>query len=1329
MLAVAHVAVEGRNGSTFANVALDTGAGLTLVARSFVHKLQLVMYHEYAEISGVGDTIIVLRDAVTLRLQTEKGAWIEVPAFVIDEVCGNVDIMPRTALTEDGRLAKGARPRPVRVDVLLSLTETCASLMGQENPIEPIAGKKGLFKLNTHFGTCIAGRRQETYAASLLSGARAQKGTRVSNEELDRRIRFYLEADGFGFRTEEVDPERHAEDVLCESTFASGVRFKPDTQRYEVPMLFKPNRERLWNNSKKVFPRFMALMKKFAHDKVYGEKYKSAMNEYFTGGHARILREEEIPAEEAYYIPHSMVTREDKSTTKHRIVFDASAKDERGVSLNSEIMKPDVVHPPIVGILMRFRLSRVALAADISKMFLQMELKPEDRKYHRFFWQDERGNVAHCEMSKMTFGVTDSPYKAMATVKHHVAKYKDRYPEAAKALSRNLYVDDYIGGADSEEDAIELRRQCSEILSTAGMTLSKWNSNAKAVLQSVPVGLRAKPKEGPMLLTANLRDEDAKDVHAEATALGIQWMHSTDKIVYTGWDCRPRPQPPITKRKMASYAAAFFDPVGFACPATITAKILLQETWDVSPALDWDTEVPQELAERWNKWIDSLEQLKHFALPRCVIAPAVSHGNVTEKTLHVFGDASEKAMGAAAYLVTRYESGQTRSHLLTAAARVHKREKHTLARKELNAAVLAAQLAKNAGEECDLQKDHTYLYTDSLTTMQWLRKDSNTWKQYVKNRCDKVHHVVTEGNFLWCPGVDNPADIPSRGLSIAGNELWTIGPPWLWDPRQKKADEPTQTPDDAQLHLEMKRALIGLAATCAKAKMHPQLNRLWGISDYDKFLRITAYLIKFRQRRRGAVQPRDLKSAERWWIRSEQYKMFTEEVTDLKAGREIHIDSALKSLAPFLDKDGLLRVGGRMELTDAPYEEKHPVIVPAGSVRTATDMHKSMAGRLVLDRHLKHLHAGPMWLQNHLRKEYWIMKARNLTRSVVQKCVPCQKAIKPRMEQKMAQLPPDRFEAGRPWDNVGVDYTGHFYLAEDGGEAYKVYVCIFTDLTTRAVHLELCPGMTVEHFLRAFRRFISRRGVPSRLRSDEARNFKRAQHELRQLFTLSQTPETKNELSRRKIRWDWVLNTPHSPWRGGTWERLIGTAKSTLRKVLGAKTVDQDTFQTVLAEVEAIMNDRPLCAVRQDVTSYDPVTPAQLTQGRDLSCLPPHQNKKDGEEADPAQNGRKTISRLWEERQKLQKSAWDRFYRDYMAETLTKMPKWTKEKPSIKVGDLVLVTTENKRARGEWPLARVTEIELGKSTRQGPVRTVTVKLSNGRELQRSIQQLVHLEID
>ena len=189
-----------------------------------------------------------------------------------------------------------------------------------------------------------------------------------------------------------------------------------------------------------------------------------------------------------HYLPHHPVVREDKSTTKLRIVYDASAKT-CGPSLNECLYAGPKFGQSIIDILLRFRTHRTALAADIEKAFLMISIAPHDRDVLRFLWVDDISKkspkIMTLRFTRVVFGVSSSPFLLNATIKHHMQKYREIYPEFVKTFARSIYVDDVTYGASDDDAAFELYVKSKKVLAEGGFNLRKFVSNSQSLQRRI----------------------------------------------------------------------------------------------------------------------------------------------------------------------------------------------------------------------------------------------------------------------------------------------------------------------------------------------------------------------------------------------------------------------------------------------------------------------------------------------------------------------------------------------------------------------------------------------------------------------------------------------------------------------------------------------------------------------------------------------------------------------------------------------------------------------------------------------------------------------------
>ncbi|KRY36418.1 hypothetical protein T01_14540, partial [Trichinella spiralis] len=277
---------------------------------------------------------------------------------------------------------------------------------------------------------------------------------------------------------------------------------------------------------------------------------------------------------------------------------------------------------------------------------------------------------------------------------------------------------------------------------------------------------------------------------------------------------------------------------------------------------------------------------------------------------------------------------------------------------------------------------------------------------------------------------------------------------------------------------------------------------------------------------------KELSDAEARWLREVQVKEFG-----------IKPDSAerLREVEPFLDQEGLLRVGGRRRRSTLPPESK-PILPHNHPV---TEL-------LIKDHHVRQMHAGIYQTLVAIRTRFWIITARNATKKVIRSCLVCRRVDAQPYGLRMGDLPADRVTESPLFIHTGVDFAGPLFICPDvqGRDARenKAYVCIFTCLPTRAVYVELLRGQTTDSFLQGLRRFISGRGRPRVIQSDNFRSYKLADTFIQCLFRDSNWEKLQRKFNEERIQWKFI--TPRTPWCGGYWERLIRSIKNALRKTI-----------------------------------------------------------------------------------------------------------------------------------------------------------------------------------
>lgn len=326
-----------------------------------------------------------------------------------------------------------------------------------------------------------------------------------------------------------------------------------------------------------------------------------------------------------------------------------------------------------------------------------------------------------------------------------------------------------------------------------------------------------------------------------------------------------------------------------------------------------------------------------------------------------------------------------------------------------------------------------------------------------------------------------------------------------------------------------------------------------------------------------------------YWLRLVQRTAFASEIMALEAGQQVPKISSVLTLQPFLDSDKVLRLGGRLQQLDDHEKLKHPILLPADHRFT----------HLLVDAtHKRLLHGGIQLTLLDLRERFWIIKGRRTVKRVLKACLPCRRRCLLPEAAPVAPLPKERIHEATPFEVVGIDFCGPLYCRDELASTEKVYIVVFSCAVTRAVHLELTTDLTARAFLLAFKRFAARRGIPAIVYSDNAKAFRCSAKQLCSLFE----DDVQDYASSHRIKWRFIVEC--APWWGGFWERVIRTIKEALKRCLGRSSLRYNELLTVLAEVEAAVNCRPLTYLEDDVTSTDVLTPSHFLVGKRLVTLP-----------------------------------------------------------------------------------------------------------------------------
>ncbi|XP_065094088.1 uncharacterized protein LOC135714635 [Ochlerotatus camptorhynchus] len=1096
--------------------------------------------------------------------------------------------------------------------------------------------------------------------------------------------------------------EQRAYKILEETTR------RTSTGKYETGLLWKYDYIEFPDSRPMAERRFKCLEKRLArnpnlYDSVCRQiadfKSKSYIHE------ATMQELEGFDLRRTWFLPIGVVLNE-KKPGKVRVIWDAASKVE-GISLNSMLLiGPDLL-TPLFSVMFPYRERQVAVSTDVKEMFLQMLIREQDRSALLFPYRDSPELPMSIMVSDVAiFGAACSPAHSQYIKNLNASDQEWELPRGAAAVTKRHYVDDYVDSFNTAEEAYEVAKEVIEVHRRAGFHIRNWMSSDKSVLEKL-----GEPNREPSKIM--LPD---KEVGYERV-LGMVWLQEEDVFAFSLQFCeriRTLVEAPAipTKREMLRVVVSMYDPLGLVASFVVHGKILIQDVWRTDT--EWDGKVPEVIVKRWMEWLVVLKEMDGLRIPRCYFLE-YDADSFKSLELHIFVDASAQAFAAVGYFRI-VDKGHIRVALVSSKTKVAPLRGLSIPRLELMTALLGARLRRTIDRNHTLKIHKTFFWSDSSTVCSWIKSDVRRYRQFVAFRVDEILSLSSVDEWRWISTKVNVADEATKwgkGPSCNVDSRWFQGPEFLYAQEAGWSMDPNEEGNMDESDKELRAAVV-----CSHLVVQPVVDAE-RFSKFERLLHCMAYMYHFINNLRTpsteladtvGMTSEELQMAEGILWQTAQSEAFAEEITILKQrrgdqralGKQLDPSSAIMKLTPFADEYGVLRVGSRAAAAQIlSYDAKFPIILPRN--HRITD--------LLLDYyHRKYGHANGETVVNEVRQKFHVPKLRVQLRLIKKRCMLCHVYKATPVMPKMGPLPSVRLEPFvRPFTYVGVDIFGP-YLIRIGRSAVKRWVCLFTCLTVRAIHLEVVASLSTDSCKKVIRRFIARRGSPQEIYSDNGTNFVGANRDL-----VDEVKKINIELSSTftNTETQWRFNPPSAPHMGGCWERMVRAVKSALGSIPAVRKLDEESLATVLAEAESMVNSRPLTYIPLETADHESLTPNHFLMLSSNGVREP--------EKTPTDDGM-ALRNSWNMVQHTLDNFWRRWIVEYLP-TITRRTKWFRDVRPIKEGELVFVADENVRNR--WMRGRVVQVIPGKD---GVVRRAEVLTSRGI-LKRPAAKLAVLDVE
>ncbi|EYC34940.1 hypothetical protein Y032_1248g3781, partial [Ancylostoma ceylanicum] len=717
----------------------ETGAQKTVIEEKLASEFGLPrLSTESCVMSGIGGHIERFESTtVPLKIRSVYGKEINVTARTKPIITGGFPSVNLTQADADFLevneicLANSKLRGERQVPKILVGLDRYYSLVIEEGSVRKTPS--GLRIAKTVFGPAIYGQGN---LDSPQNTPPISYGLTSIHETSDNQLLQKLfELDGLG-----ITPEGCLKDEKAENYFMDYSKLISFEKGYvKAPFPLKTNVAELQDNYSVAIKRLASLQKQLKSNADQSHWYSKILRDYEDQDVIERIYDNDLGAVGTYYMPHSGVWRPHKKVPL-RVVFDASSKKRGQLSLNDIIHRGESFINKVHDILISSRFARILLLCDIEAAFTQIRLEDTHKDLCRFLWLKDldkpliRPNIIEYRFKRLPFGITASPSILNMAL---LAYLRSVDTSLSNEIARNLYVDNILLSAESEEEALNKYSESKQLFSKIGMNLREYVSNCQAVNDKIPQHDRA----------------DSGDIKL----LGVSYNTQTDRYtVETNFTMKDR----LTKRDIVSQINSVYDPLGIAGPLIIGLKSLMREIFN--SCQNWDDRVPNELHKKWNAACSNINGA-YISIPRALVA---ANSDLTNTTLWLFADASKSAIATCAYLL---HANAAITHLLSGKTKLApKKSEQTIPRLELLGILIAMRLGSSILHSIKFTVKRIVIATDSEIALCWLKSDRKL-PLFVSNQCSRILKIKSvfeenqcEVNFLHVPTLLNPADAGTR---------------------------------------------------------------------------------------------------------------------------------------------------------------------------------------------------------------------------------------------------------------------------------------------------------------------------------------------------------------------------------------------------------------------------------------------------------------------------------------------------------------------------------------------------------------------------------------